>query len=108
MTKKEDDSRSSLKSRGIYSSSILKDLPPETSLKIAKYQFIYSLSGLIVGISCIIGGFILAIRGIQGKIDWVTKILGSESKIFDASPGAIMLVVGLFIIYITRFFVKYK
>ncbi len=73
---------------------------------IAKYEFIYSLCGLILGTICILGGIVLFLRGITGSSSWTTKILGADSKISDAAPGAILFIVGLFIVYVTRFVVE--
>ncbi|AXS83572.1 hypothetical protein [Marinobacter sp. Arc7-DN-1] len=74
-----------------------------TQIKLAKYQLIYSLSGLILGLGCMIGGFFLFIAGVAGDVDWSLNILGGESKITNAAPGAVLFIVGLFLILITKF-----
>lgn len=69
-------------------------------------QLIYSLGGLVLGLVCIIGGIVLFLHGITGATSWTAKFIGAESSISDAAPGAILFVVGLFIVWITRFGVK--
>ncbi len=68
-----------------------------------RYQFIYSLAGLILGLAYIIGGIILFLAGVSGNMSWFAEFLGAESAILDAAPGAVLFIVGLFIVWITRF-----
>jgi len=74
--------------------------------KASLFQFIYSLAGLIVGLVCIIGGIVLFLHGVAGSTSWTASFLGASSDISDAAPGAILFIVGLFIVWITRFEVK--
>jgi len=76
---------------------------PNMWKRMSVFQLIYSLAGLILGFVCIIGGIILFLHGVTGSISWITTALGAESKISNAAPGAILFVVGLFIILFTRF-----
>ena len=76
--------------------------------KALRYQFIYSMLGLVLGLVCVVGGVVLFLRGVSGTISWTTKILGLESNVSDAAPGAILFIVGLFVIIITRFGTKIK
>ncbi len=70
--------------------------------KAVKFQFIYSIAGLILGLACVIGGIILFLHGITGPLaNWTTTLLGIN--ISDAAPGAILFVVGLLFVWITRF-----
>lgn len=85
-----------------------KSVDKKLANKLSKYQMIYSTLGLIGGIVCIFGGIYLFILGISGNISWITKITGIESNISNAAPGAILFIVGLFIIWITKFKVKLK
>ncbi|HEY0074402.1 MAG TPA: hypothetical protein VGB77_09890 [Abditibacteriaceae bacterium] len=71
-----------------------------------RYQFIYSLVGLLLGLVSMIGGIILFLHGVTGSTSWVAKGLGLQSSISDAAPGAILFIVGLFVIIATRFVVK--
>jgi hypothetical protein len=70
------------------------------------FQFIYSVLGLVFGFACIICGVVLFLHGVAGSSSWTMKILGSKSQISDAAPGAILFLVGLFIVYVTRFGVR--
>ncbi len=74
----------------------------------SKYQIIYSLCGLILGLACVIGGIILFLNGVAGSTGWTAKIIGAETKLSDAAPGTILFVVGLFIIIVSRYSVKVK
>ena len=78
----------------------------ETWRVIARYHLIYSLAGLLLGCICIIGGIILFLHGVVGSTSWTAKIIGAESHIVDAAPGAVLFIVGLFIVYVTRFSAK--
>jgi hypothetical protein len=70
------------------------------------YHFVYSLGGLVLGFTSIIGGIALFLHGVTGTTSWTAKILGASSQISDAAPGAVLFIVGLFIIYVTRFSVE--
>ena len=70
------------------------------------YQFVYSLCGLILGLACLIGGVLMFLNGVTGAASWTTRILGIESQVSDAAPGAILFVVGLFVVVVTRFTVR--
>ena len=79
---------------------------PDTWKRISLFQLIYSLCGLILGLVCIIGGIILFLHGIVGSTSWTARMLGAESKISDAAPGAVLFIVGLFVVLVTRFTAK--
>ena len=63
----------------------------------------YAIAGLYLGVVCILGGLILFILGVTGATSWTAKILGAESILVDAAPGVVLFIVGLFIVYITRY-----
>ena len=63
-----------------------------------RYKFIYSMTGLFLGLVSMLGGIVLFLNGVAGSTSWTAKILGNESTISDAAPGAILFVVGLFVI----------
>lgn len=81
---------------------------PETVEKLSCYQLIYSVLGLVLGLVCVIGGIVLFLHGVAGSTNWIAKILGAESQISDAAPGAVLFVVGLFIVWVTRFKLKIR
>src|SRR6478609_5138288 len=66
-------------------------------------KFIYSVTGLVLGLVCTLGGIILFLNGVAGATSWTAKILGSESTITDAAPGAILFIFGLFVVMATRY-----
>lgn len=89
------------------------DLPPtlqdaRTYRLLSLYQFVYSLCGLVLGMACVIGGVLLFLNGVAGAASWTTRILGAESQISDAAPGAILFVVGLSVVLVTRFTVRVR
>jgi hypothetical protein len=71
-----------------------------------RYRFIYSMAGLFLGFVSMIGEIVLFLNGVAGSTNWTAKILGNESTITDAAPGAVLFVVGLFIVIVTRYKVK--
>ncbi len=81
---------------------------PDTYRLFSRYHIIYSICGLALGFVCIIGGIVLFLNGVVGSTSWTAKILGAESNISDAAPGAVLFIVGLFIILVTRFNIKVK
>ncbi|NSM26443.1 hypothetical protein HT094_20095 [Shewanella sp. ZOR0012] len=87
-------------------SQVNKNTAPETQATLAKYQLMYSVTGLFLGLAAIIGGIYLFVQGVSGASDWDIKLLGAESKIAQAAPGSILFIVGLFMVFITRY--KFK
>jgi hypothetical protein len=81
---------------------------PGTYKRFSLYQLIYSLCGIVLGLVCIIGGIVLFLHGVTGSTSWTAKIIGAESKISDAAPGAVLFIVGLFVVLVTRFTIKVK
>jgi hypothetical protein len=73
-----------------------------------RHKFIYSMTGLFLGLVCVIGGIVLFLSGVAGSTNWTAKIIGSQSTMTDAAPGAILFVVGLFVVLVTRYNVKVK
>ena len=74
-----------------------------TQLALAKFELIYALIGLVLSLVCVMGGVILFLNGVVGTTNWTAKILGAESTVTDAAPGAILFIVGLFFAFITRY-----
>ena len=69
----------------------------------AKHRFAYSIIGLIAGISSIGFGIWLLILGLSGKMNWSVTVLGFKSEIAEATPGAMLFIVGLVIILLTKY-----
>lgn len=81
---------------------------PNTQLSLAKYELFYSIIGLALGLVCVLGGIGLFLNGVAGSTSWTAKFFGAESAITDAAPGAILFVVGLFFVFITRYKFAHK
>ncbi|SBS38044.1 hypothetical protein MSP8886_04369 [Marinomonas spartinae] len=79
-----------------------------TQLTLAKYELIYAIIGQVLGLVCILGGLALFLNGIAGSTNWTAKIFGAESTITDAAPGAILFIVGLFLVWVTRYKFSHK
>lgn len=71
-----------------------------------KYQFWYSMVGLVVGAAFALGGVVLLLHGVFGKTSWSTTILGAQSNVSDAPAGSVFAIVGLLITFVTRYSVK--
>ncbi len=84
------------------------DAPVDVWKQATQFQLVYSLAGLVLGLVCIVGGIILFLNGVTGSTSWTAKILGAESNLSDAAPGAVLFVVGLFVVFVTRYAVKAK
>jgi hypothetical protein len=76
--------------------------------RLALLQLIYSLAGLVLGLACIVGGILLFFHGVAGSSSWVGEFIGVQSKLSDAAPGTVLFVVGLAVVWLTRFAVRVK
>ena len=74
--------------------------------KVSRHQLIYSVLGLVLGLVSIMGGIVLFLAGVTGKMSWTTNFLSATSKLLDAAPGAVLFVVGLFMVFVTRYKLK--
>jgi hypothetical protein len=89
------------------------ELPPDPRqrqfwARLAHLQLIYSLAGLVVGLACVVGGLGLFLHGIVGSSSWVGDFIGIQSKLADAAPGTVLFIVGLLVVWLTRFSVRVK
>jgi hypothetical protein len=71
-------------------------------------QLIYSLAGLVFGLACIVGGILLFFHGVSGSSSWIGEAIGVQSKLSDAAPGTVLFVVGLAVVWLTRFAVRVR
>lgn len=76
--------------------------------RLAVLQLIYSLAGLVFGLACIVGGILLFFHGVTGSSSWVGEFIGVQSKLSDAAPGTVLFVVGLAVVWLTRFAVRVR
>jgi len=89
------------------------ELPPDPRERhfwgrLATLQLIYSLSGLVFGLACIVGGILLFFHGVAGSSSWIGEFIGVQSKLSDAAPGTVLFVVGLAVVWLTRFAVRVR
>jgi hypothetical protein len=75
---------------------------------VIKWEYAYGMLGLVLGLSSIIGGVILGLRGVTGSTSWTAKVLGLESNVNDAAPGVVLFIVGLFWVWVTKPKVRLK
>jgi hypothetical protein len=69
--------------------------------KVLLYQFIYAMTGLIVGVLCTVLGILLAEMGGNGcPPDWATKMTSDENLF---SVGVIFFLAGIIILIATRY-----
>src|SRR5436853_2242137 len=76
--------------------------------RLAVLQLIYSLAGLVFGLACVVAGTLLFFHGVSGSSSWVGEFIGVQSKLSDAAPGTVLFVVGLVVVWLTRFAVRVK
>src|SRR2546430_8987029 len=76
--------------------------------RLAVLQLIYSLAGLLLGLACIVGGILLFFHGVSGSSSWVGEVIGVKSQLSDAAPGTVLFVVGLAVVWPTRFAVRVR
>jgi hypothetical protein len=89
------------------------ELPPDPRERhfwgrLAILQLIYSLAGLVLGLACVAGGILLFFHGVSGSSSWVGEFIGVKSRLSDAAPGTVLFVVGLAVVWLTRFSVRVR
>ena len=89
------------------------ELPPDPRqrqfwARLARLQLIYSLAGLVFGAACILGGIGLFLHGVVGSSSWVGNFIGLQSKLSDAARGTVLFIVGLAVVWLTRFAVRIR
>jgi TRAP-type C4-dicarboxylate transport system permease small subunit len=73
-----------------------------------KLKFAYSMVGLAVGLACIGAGVVLGLNGVAGHTSWTASVFGLSTNLNDAAPGVIVFVVGIFMVFLTRFKVRHE
>ena len=81
---------------------------PDLAKKAMFYHLIYAMTALLLGVLLIAGGGLLFYLGVAGGTTWVVKTLGLESQLTDGPPGAVLAIVGLIVLFVTRFDVRFK
>ncbi|WP_285815521.1 hypothetical protein [Phocaeicola sartorii] len=72
------------------------------------YEFIIILISLIGGIGCLIAGIVLTVLGFTGSIEWIIEVSGFTSRLINASPGIVLMILGLFLTLKSRLKIKAK
>ena len=110
MPSKQDAKRQVLSDSGVaLRSTDVPDSMPESFWRPAlRFQFLYSLSGLILGGVCMALGALMFVFGIAGKTTWTASAMGLESTLTDSAPGGVLFVVGMFVVIITRYVVRVR
>ena len=98
---------------GLQFTLVALELPPDPRerhfwSRLASLQLVYSLAGLVLGLACVIGGILLFFHGVAGSSSWVGEAIGVKSKLSDAAPGTVLFVVGLAVVFLTRFTVRVR
>ena len=75
----------------------------ETMQRVSSHQLAYSITGLVIGLLVVIAGVVLFFAGVGGQTTWVVNLMGIESELTDAAPGAVLGVIGLLIVVVTRY-----
>ncbi len=73
-----------------------------------KYEYIIVLLSMIGGYTLIIGGVILMLLGLSGNVEWIVEAASVQSKLVNASPGLVMILVGALLVWKSRMDVKVK
>jgi divalent metal cation (Fe/Co/Zn/Cd) transporter len=66
-------------------------------------QLVVSLAALAAGVVLALAGAAVVVLGIQGSLDWSFEAFGVKSKLIDASPGVVLMVVAVLTIVLNRF-----
>ena len=64
--------------------------------------FVNLTVGLLLGLSCIIGGLTLTIFGAVSHTSWTMSLFGLSNSVNDAAPGVLLFIVGSVLLLITR------
>ena len=72
------------------------------------YEFIIILISLIGGLGCLIAGIVLTVLGFTGSIEWIIEVSGFTSRLINASPGIVLMILGLFLTLKSRLKIKAK
>lgn len=73
-----------------------------------RHRLIYSIFGLVCGLFFSVIGWGLLLNGIAGTTTLVVRITGLQVHVNDAAPGVVSILVGAFLIYVTRYKVDVK
>jgi hypothetical protein len=83
-------------------------LSPKAVENLVESQRRYSIAGLVLGSIIIVGGAVLMVLGFTETVDITFESGGSKGHVATGSLGTVLALIGLAIVYFTRFKVKVK
>lgn len=72
------------------------------------YEFVIVLISLIGGIGCLVAGIVLTVLGFTGSIEWIVEASGFTSRLINASPGIVLMIIGFWLTLKSRPKIKAK
>lgn len=72
------------------------------------YEFIIVLISLIGGVGCLVAGIVLTVLGFTGSIEWIVEASGFTSRLINASPGIVLMIIGFWLTLKSRLKIKAK
>jgi hypothetical protein len=85
-----------------------KAFDTEAGRAAVRYEFIYSVLGLALGMACVVFGSVLLIHlgNTANTKSWKATFLGFHSSAYGVPAGILFVLVGLFIVAITAYRLK--
>ena len=68
-------------------------------VRVTLYKLVYAISGLVIGIACIAVGVILILNKLTGSTIETVK----RSELISVTPWAVLFIIGLLVIVVTRY-----
>lgn len=68
-------------------------------VRVTLYKLVYAISGLVMGITCIVVGVILVLSKLTGS----TIETVSRSDLISVTPWIVLFIIGFFVIVVTRY-----
>lgn len=65
----------------------------------SRVYLVGTIMGIVVGSMFCVAGFVLAVLGLNGSIEWVFEASSIKSRMSNASPGAIFALMGMIVLW---------
>jgi len=75
----------------------------KTINRLSRRELIIAILGFVFGVVIILLGIILLLNIDRGEIELLVKIIGLHIEVTSAPPGIVISLIGLIVIYITRY-----
>ena len=92
----QETNRKNLREELLFASSCPTD---KESIEDAKTYRLGIVLGIVVGSVFSAAGFILALLGLSGKVEWILETSGVTSRLTNAGPGVAFSLMGMLIIW---------